>query len=234
MGGAFARYWIMGSKGYDAAANAYGEGGNESETSSLDQKLHMGSKRLRESNEEWRRSGQAQRGADYDNEFVKDMQWVEFMDGKDHATIAAATRWIGAKARRVPEEDATEKLQLTKLCESVKREVERCQQRIYAVPKAVRRLLHGIEDGKGNPIPFKMNQGSNILSKYSIVCQRYICFCWRAYTLGREEARAKLGMRFTDDQWSLICDMGHALWEMEGNDSGEESDGNDSDAEGDR
>lgn len=162
------------------------------------------------------------------------MRWVEFIDGKDRAAIASATSWIKAKSsQHGPKDDPTLLAQLTMLCESVKREVLRCQLRIYAVPKPIRKLLYGIEDGKGNLMLFKMNEGANTFSKYSTVCQRYISFCWRAYMLGREEARTSLGMRFTDEQWGLMCDMGHALWVMDGGDggfsSGESSDGYDSD-----
>lgn len=63
-----------------------------------DRILRTGLKRLFESNEQWRRVGQAQRGADYDDEFVKDMRWVEFTEGKNRAAIAAATKWVSAQA----------------------------------------------------------------------------------------------------------------------------------------
>ncbi|KID81364.1 hypothetical protein MGU_11274 [Metarhizium guizhouense ARSEF 977] len=185
-------------------------------------------------------AGQAQRGADYDNEFVKDMRWVEFSEGKDRAVIFAATRWINAKAidglaEEALAEDVEQREELVMLCDSIKREVKRCSPRIHAVPKPILQRLHGIEDGKSNPIPFRMSSDPDTLSKYSIVCQRYLCFCWRAYRLGRDEARTRLAMRFTDEQWGLLCDMGHVFQEKQQNsraDGNESTDGHNSDAEG--
>ncbi|PON20626.1 hypothetical protein TGAM01_v210500 [Trichoderma gamsii] len=218
MSGKFARYWTVGSTGYDPAIDidARDKAGNERSLSMLERNLRTGVKRMHESNEQWQRAGQAQRGADYDNEFVKDMRWVEFTEGKDRAAIAAATRWVNAKAmnesaQEAQQEAAEQTTRLTMLCDSVKREIKRCEPRIYAVPKPIRQRLHGIEEGKSNPIPFKMSDDPDTLRKYGIVCQRYICFCWRAYRLGSEEVANKLGMRFTDEQWGLLCDMNHAL-----------------------
>lgn len=56
-----------------------------------------------------------------------------------------------------------------------------------------------------------MNEDTNTLHKYSIVCQRYLYFYWRAYKLRREEAEAKLRMRSTDEQWGLLCDIDRVL-----------------------
>lgn len=241
MGGRFARYWTVGSDGYDPTVDAGDETSGEESLSMLEQIVRRGAKRLHESNEQWCRAGQAQQGADYDNEFVKDMRWVRFTEGKDRAVIAAATRWIRAKtidgsAQEAQDRDIEQTAQLMSLCESVKREVRRCTPRIYAVPKPIRQRLHGIEDGKSNPIPFKMSQDPDTLQKYSIMCQRYVCFCWRAYRLGREEARDKLGMRFTEEQWGLLCDINHALIEMNRSgfdgDESSDSDGYDSDVDG--
>jgi hypothetical protein len=37
--------------------------------------------------------------------------------------------------------------------------------RIYAIPKPMRQRLHGIEDGKGNQIPFKTSEDVDMLQK---------------------------------------------------------------------
>lgn len=180
----YARYWAVGSTGYEPAINidARDEVGNTRSLSILKRILRTGAKRPRESNEQRMRAGQAQRGADYDNEFVKDMRWVEFTRGNDCAAIAAATRWAKSKAiDRSAEEaqgqDAEQTVQLMMLCESVKREVRRCGPRIYAVPKPIRQRLHGIEEGKSNRIPFKM---SDILTRYANTALR----CRRLRSLG--------------------------------------------------
>jgi superfamily II DNA or RNA helicase len=241
MSGKYARYWTVGSQGYDQVSdiNARDGAGNERSPSMLEQIVRRGAKRLHEANEQWRRAGQAEQGADYDNEFVKDMRWAEFSDGKDRAVIAAATVWINAKAmdgsaQEAQEEDVDLREELVLLCDSIKREVKRCSPRIHAVPKPIRQRLHGIETGKSNPIPFRMSSDADTLHKYSIVCQRYLCFCWRAYALGREEARSRLGMRFTEEQWGLLCDMKHAMQETDRNgaDSDESTEGYDSDIDG--
>jgi hypothetical protein len=91
MSGGCARYWTIGSKGYDAA-NAQGDGEDETEKSGLDILLQDANKRLRETNEQWRRAGETQQGADHDDGFVKDMRWVKFTEGKDRAVIAAPKR----------------------------------------------------------------------------------------------------------------------------------------------
>lgn len=208
MSGKYARYWTVGNEGYDPTTDidARDEAGNERSVSVLEQLIRKVAKRIRESNAQWHRAGQAQEGANYDNEFVKDMRWIKFTEERDRAVIAAATRWIKAKAMDGTIQEALEgdnglTAQLTVLCDSIKREVKRCEPRLYAVPKPILQRLHGIEGGKSNSIPFRMNEDTDTLQKYSIVCQRYLCFCWRAYKLGREEAEAKLGMRFTDEQW---------------------------------
>ncbi|KAL7940041.1 hypothetical protein V8C42DRAFT_349789 [Trichoderma barbatum] len=223
MSGKYARYWTVGSTGYDPTIDidTLDEAGNARSLSMLERILRTGAKRLKESNEQWRRAGQAQRGADYDNEFVKDMRWIEFTEGKDRAAISAAARWANAKetdgsAQEAQGGDVEQTAQLAILCESVSREVKRCEPRIYAVPKPIRQRLHGIEEGKSNPIPFRIGDDPGTLRKYGIVCQRYLCFCWRAFKLGREEAGNRLGMRFTDEQWGLLCDMNHALGGMDG------------------
>ncbi|TWU70380.1 hypothetical protein ED733_000066 [Metarhizium rileyi] len=241
MSGKYARYWTVGSEGNDATTDidARDEAGNERNLSTLEQLVRRGARRLRVSNEQWCRAGQAQHGADYDNEFVKDMRWVKFTEEKDRAVIAAATRWVKAKAMDGSVQEALDgdtglTAQLTMLCDGIKREVKRCEPRIYAVPKPILQRLHGIEGGKSNPIPLRMNQDTDTLHKYSIVCQRYLCFCWRAYKLGREEAEAKLGMRFTDEQWGLLFDIDRGLQEIDRNglDGGESSDEYDSDMGG--
>ena len=241
MSGKYARYWTVGSRGYDQTTDvdARDEEGNERSPSMLEQIVRRGAKRLHGANEQWRRAGQAQQGADHDNEFVKDLRWVEFSEDKDRAVIAAATMWINAKAmdgsaQEAQEEDVELREELVILCESIKREVRRCSPRLHAVPKPIRQRLHGIEAGKSNPIPFRMSSDTNTMQKYGIVCQRYLCFCWRAYALGREEAQNRLGMRFTDEQWGLLCDMKHVIQETDriGSDGNESTDGYDSDLEG--
>jgi hypothetical protein len=148
------------------------------------------------------------------------MRWVKFTEGKDRAVIAATTEWIRAKAidgstRQGREEDADEKAQLVALCESVKRQVQRCLPRIYAVPSPILQRLQGIKDGKSNSIPFRMNEDTGTLQKYGVVCKRYICFSWRAYRLGRDEAQNKLGMQFTNEQWGLLCNVNHELQKLD-------------------
>jgi superfamily II DNA or RNA helicase len=229
MSGGCARYWIVGSRGHDATIDGRGDAGNGGARSGLDLLLQDANKRVRENHEQWRRAGQSQQGADHDEGFVKDMRWVKFTEGKDRAVIAAATEWIKIKAIDSPtiqgqEEAADEKAQLVSLCEGVKRQIRRCLPRIYAVPSPILQRLHGIEDGKSHSIPFRMNEDTGTLQKYGVVCERYICFCWRAYRLGREEARNKLGMQFTDEQWGLLCDINQELQKLDGMDDDENDD----------
>lgn len=107
------------------------------------------------------------------------MGWVEFAEGKDRAVIAKATCWVRSKDMDVnaADEPAEQGAQLAMLCESIIRVMQQCLLRIRAVPKAIWQRLHGIEEGKGSPTPFKMHAGENTLHKYGIILQRYICFC---------------------------------------------------------
>ncbi|KAM3447867.1 hypothetical protein MY3296_008322 [Beauveria thailandica] len=84
--------------------------------------------------------------------------------------------------------------------------------------------LHGIEDGKSNAIPFRMNEDTSTLQQSGVMCERYICFCWRACRLGIDEGQNKLGMQFTDDQWGSLFDMNHELEKLDGIDDDENND----------
>lgn len=88
----------MSSQGYDPNADSRDEAGSEITPSTLEQIVRKGAKRMHETKEQWRRAGRAERGTDYDNEFAKNMRWLEFSDGKGRAIISGATRWINAKA----------------------------------------------------------------------------------------------------------------------------------------
>lgn len=224
MSGGNARCWVVRSRGYYATAQD--RTGNEGQARALDTVLQNATRRIRESNEQWRRAGQAQQGADHDNAFVKDMRWVKFTEGKDRAVMSAVAEWVNAKnsdrsTRQGQEADADAKVQLTVLCEGAKRQVQRRLPRLYAVPRPILQWRHGIEEGKSNPVPFRMNEGADTLQKYGVICERYICCSWRAYLLGRDEAQDKLSMRFTDEQWSLLCNMSHELQKQDGSEHSE-------------
>ena len=67
--------------------------------------------------------------------------------------------------------------------------------------------LQGITADSSIGVPFSRAGIDLLIRKYYIIGQRYLYFCVQAYRLGRAEAEAKLAMRFTDDQWSLIADV---------------------------
>jgi hypothetical protein len=39
----------------------------------------------------------------------------------------------------------------------------------------------------------------------------YLCHCWRTWKLGRDMARAEVGIRFTDEQWDRLGAVVDAL-----------------------
>ena len=234
MSGKYARYWTVGSQGYDQVSdiNARDGAGNERNPSVLENIVRRGAKRLHEANEQWRRAGQAQQGADYDNEFVKDMRWAEFSDGKDRAVIAAATVWINAKAmdgsaQEAQEEDVERREELVMLCDSIKPEVKRCSPRIHAVPKPIRQRLHGIEPGKSNPIPFRMSSDADTLHNTALCASDIFASAGERTRSGEKKHEAGWVCVFTEEQWGLLCDMKHAIQETDRNgaDSDESTNG---------
>ena len=86
-------------------------------------------------------------------------------------------------------------------------------------------------------VPFGQAGINSSIRKYCIIGQRYLCFCVRAYRLGRTEAEAKLAMRFTDEQWSLMADVMREaedpILDGPADDSGYASGGDTSEGEGD-
>jgi hypothetical protein len=45
------------------------------------------------------------------------------------------------------------------------------------------------------------------MDRYRNVGRRYLGFCWRAYQLGREDAKEQLAVQFTTEQWGLLGDV---------------------------
>jgi hypothetical protein len=150
------------------------------------------------------------------------MRWVRHFGERELIPIAEATDWLGSRARKAQargaprrsqpsstEEAAAarETLLLTRVSESFEREVERCRWRIDSVPKETLQKLQGITADSSMGVPFGQAGIDSSIRKYCIIGQRYLCFCVRAYRLGRTEAEAKLAMRFTDEQWSLMADV---------------------------
>jgi hypothetical protein len=150
------------------------------------------------------------------------MKWVRHFGERELIPIAEATDWPGSRAqlakeaakrngnRQQTEEDrlaAREKLLLMILNESFDRKVGRCRERIQCVPKETLQKLQGITAESYIGLPFGQSGTESSIRKYSIIGQRYMCFCMRAYRLSRKEAFSKLGMCFTEEQWSLMSDV---------------------------
>ncbi len=96
-----------------------------------------------------------------------------------------------------------------RISEIFRREVNRYRWRNNNVPKETLQKLQGITVNSSMGLPFGRAGTASSIRKYCITGQRYLCFCAHAYRLGQAEAEAELAMHFTDEQWSLMCDVMH-------------------------
>ncbi|KAH6871996.1 hypothetical protein B0T10DRAFT_372450, partial [Thelonectria olida] len=62
-------------------------------------------------------------------------------------------------------------------------------------------------------MPFGRKGKETSMMKYQSAGHRYLGFCLRAYWLGRKLAFERWAIHFTDEQWSLLCDV---VYELEG------------------
>jgi superfamily II DNA helicase RecQ len=226
--GRYAKYWIVTEVGdgelnvpprwadHDAGTQTDTEHAVEPARSQLEIILDESQTRLEAEDTQRLRRGDAKENIDRDSAWVKDMKWVSHFGDRDLTSIAEATDWLGSRARKAEssqedanEEAVREKVLLQRVSDAFEREVQRCQLRIPCVPKETLQRLQGITANSSIGIPFGQSGIDTSIRKYNLIGQRYLCFCIRAYRLGREEATSHLGMVFTDEQWSLMGDVLH-------------------------
>lgn len=225
--GRYARYWEVklvehsGSKPPQQSEQnqaAYRGSNDEPATQLLEQCISDSAAEIEAQDTERLRKGDREENIDRDSSWVKEMQWVRHFGVRDLVVIGQSTQWPGSKVEsgtrdrpwqqeRDPAAER-EQLILKRVCDGFGREVGRCRMRIDCVPKETLQKLQGIhEKDYLSGQPFGRAGLESSIYKYSVIGQRYLCFCVRAYRLGREEALAKLGATFTDEQWSLLADV---------------------------
>lgn len=143
------------------------------------------------------------------------MKWVPHFGDRNKIEIYDAAHGINSKTSNLKAKAnplSQRELQLLKrLDNSFDRETDRCSWRLDSVPKEILQYLHGIEPGKPDNQPFGSTIQQHSRLGYQSVGHRYLEFCWRAHELGREAAAARLAIRFTDEQWSLMDGIAQGL-----------------------
>lgn len=203
MGGKYARYWTVGCMGRGTAA--------PTEHTVYEQSIQETIKSREEKETAYQTCANTSQGLDHDHDFVKYMEWIPYCDGKNRAVIAASTLWVTSRratkpSERTPDEDHVN-ARLIILGHALEREVQRCVPRIDAVPRAICQLTNAIAEKDIRGKPFEVGGKHGTLRKYTIIMQRYLSFCWRAYQMGRDEAHRRIGIVFTDDQWGIMADI---------------------------
>ncbi|PHH49740.1 hypothetical protein CFIMG_007654RA00001 [Ceratocystis fimbriata CBS 114723] len=102
--------------------------------------------------------------------------------------------------------------------------VDRCCSRLDSVPVETLQWLASIDATKPTGVPFGRKGKEESMARYRIVGQRYLSFCWNAYSLGRERAFEKLGVQFTNEQWDAFVKVSYELAKNTTNASSDASD----------
>ena len=203
--GRYARYWIV------RLAAESGIKVEASDTQSVMESIIAESTaQLKAEDEEKLQHGDMQEGIDHDSTWVKEMKWVRHIGSRNLAEIHAAAQYMPSKGAGICAQgtESIESLDELRACqflkESFDREVDRCSWRLDSVPKETLQCLHGIEVGKPHSKPFGFTAQDDSHSRYKMMGYRYLSCCWRAHRMGREAAGTRLGIYFTDQQWSLM------------------------------
>ncbi|KAJ0360120.1 hypothetical protein COL26b_014168 [Colletotrichum chrysophilum] len=213
MRGKYARYWIVRSN----EAEAWPDSANNSEKDAMELMVAQCTAELDAEDAERLRRGDLKEDMDRDSSWVKRVRWVNHFGSRDLLDIFKAAEWIRAKSttagrgREQDEDGAQERLILLRLGESFDREVERCSWRLDSVPTETLQWLASIVSTTPSGMPFGLKGKEASMAKYRTVGHRYLGFCWRAHHIGRDEALERWAIRFTDEQWSLLCDVADEL-----------------------
>ncbi|KAL6366266.1 hypothetical protein LRP88_00111 [Fusarium phalaenopsidis] len=205
-----ARYWIV--RDHNDIDNA-SDGTGITRDSAMEKIIADSQAELKAEDAMRLRKGDLEEDMDRDSAWVKRLGWVRHFDSRDLLDVSEAAEWIRAKAvtagrvRPEDEQAVRERQLLQRLGQSFDREVDRCCWRLDSVPTETLQWLASITATSPSGMPFGRKGKEASMSKYRSVGHRYLSFCWRAYRIGREEAFKRWAIRFTDDQWSLLCDI---------------------------
>ncbi|RYP13692.1 hypothetical protein DL765_006774 [Monosporascus sp. GIB2] len=161
-----------------------------------------------------RRTADGAGGVDVESIWVKEMGWAKHFEGKDLVELyeAGAGPVSGAARARLRDAAAREEQQrLARLGESFDREMARCAKRLEAVPYETLRWFVSIDPNRPAGRPFGTKDQVSSMDRYRAYWTRYLCYCVRAWRLGRGEAAARYGVRFSDAQWAAFDDVARLL-----------------------
>ncbi|CAI6088681.1 unnamed protein product [Clonostachys chloroleuca] len=220
MGGKYARYWTVREDDSNSNNNDGGSivASDNGGISAMESMIANSEAQLKAEDAMRLRLGDLEEDIDRDSSWVKRLGRVRHFGSRDLLSIYQAAEWIRAKApiagRAQQVEDkqaARERVLLSRLGQSFDREVDRCCWRLDSVPTETLQWLGSITAANPSGVPFGRKGKEASMSKYRSVGHRYLSFCWRAHRIGREEAYERWAVRFTDEQWSLLCDVAGEL-----------------------
>jgi superfamily II DNA helicase RecQ len=153
-------------------------------------------------------------GVDHESTWVREMRWIRHlgidnMVDQYNASLSAIS--AAARAKLQDEGQRAEQEKMARLGESFDRELDRCSSRIERVPIETLRWLAGVDMNKPAGRPFEMKQELRTMDRYRVYWKRYLCYCVRAYGLGRSRAQEKYRVQFTDTQWDVLRNLVSAL-----------------------
>ncbi|RYP59361.1 hypothetical protein DL771_010908 [Monosporascus sp. 5C6A] len=161
-----------------------------------------------------RRTADGAGGVNVELTWVKEMGWAKYFEGKDLVELYEAGAGPVSGAARARLRDATareEQQRLARLGGSFDREMAKCAKRFEAVPYETLRWLASIDPNKPAGRPFGTKDHASSMDRYRAYWTRYLCYCVRAWRLGRDGAGVRYGVRFSDAQWAALDDVARLL-----------------------
>lgn len=200
-----ARYWVV---------QAYEEEGSSSGRSGvfdgLAQSLQACEDMLgKEAEERWRTIEEESNTANT-SRWVRHMRWKKHLRGTDRKKLREAASGVLTVAEERKLYDRTrvaDNQRLRLLADSFERELRRSARRIDRVPTQTLKWLQSVDPTKPVGEPFDVKEKDKTWDFYCSRFQRYLCYCVRAWSLGRRGARREHRVRFTDKQWEGLGAM---------------------------
>ncbi|KAK2685260.1 hypothetical protein QWA68_015647 [Fusarium oxysporum] len=213
-----ARYWIVNpaaavwaDRSGDNSSSTAEEGNVDTDSDTvLLQTVRACEKDLKEAEVERQRQVEAPGGVGTESRWVQFMKWSAHLQQRDKPMLYQAGLSPASAAveqRMWPRERREANQRLRELTESFRRELGRCMERLDRVPDETLEWLGSIDPTKPVSTPFGRKQQSDTMDRYSACWQRYLCYCVRIQPLGRDGAKTKHGIRFTEEQWNSLADI---------------------------
>lgn len=208
--GRYARYWVVVSEAARPGSATRTAGGDDDDDNrAWEAMVERQDRRLAEGDKAMRQTAEAPGGADTDSAWVTELGWAKHLRGKDlmqlHAASAAPPS-VTALAKQRDGGSAEQRL-FARLGASFDRVVIRCTARLELVPNETLRWLNSIDANRPASRAFGLKQSADTMDRYRNYWKRYLCYCVRAWQLGRAGAEAARCIRFSDAQWANLDEM---------------------------